>query len=83
MIETMMKKKNVDRKQLNEYLKGTDAKKHDRDGPTTMKLDADETYSADDDVVNKLLADEHDEESVNTFFAQTVTSHVHGSNVLL
>jgi len=65
MIETMMKKKNVDQKQMEEYFKRIEANKCDEDGITKIQLEADETYN---DVINKLLATEHNDEYVSTHF---------------
>lgn len=62
MIEAMMKKKNVDEKQLEEYFKGIETKKYDEDDMAKIRLEADETYK---DIVNKLMAAGHTEEYVS------------------
>jgi len=61
MIEAMMKKKNVDQKQLEEYFKGVEENKYNKDDITNMKFEADESYR---DIVNKILATEKTEEHV-------------------
>jgi len=66
MIKTMMKKKNVDQKQLEEYLKGSDGKEYDEDRITKMRFASDETHII--DIENILLAEEHSGEYVNTVF---------------
>lgn len=62
MIEAMMKKKNVDEKQLEEYFKGVETKKYDEDDMAKIRLEADETYK---DIVNKLMAAGHTAEYVS------------------
>lgn len=61
MIEAMMKKKNVDQKQLEEYFKGIQENKYNKDDITKLKFEADESYR---DIVNKLLNIEHTDECV-------------------
>lgn len=68
MVEAMMKKKNISEKQLEEYYKETKEKKYDENYLTKIRFEADETYK---DIVNKLLAAEHDEEYVSTNFSLT------------
>lgn len=63
MVEAMMKKKNVNKKQLDEYFKEVKMKTHDEKDIRKMRLEADETYR---DIVNKLLIDNQAEKSVNT-----------------
>lgn len=55
MIETLMKKKNVSQKQLEEYLKKIDEKKNIDDDTSDIHFETDETYR---DIVNKLLNSE-------------------------
>eukprot|EP00102_Acyrthosiphon_pisum_P020917 XP_016658127.1 PREDICTED: uncharacterized protein LOC100571197 [Acyrthosiphon pisum] len=64
MIEAMMKKKNVDQKQLEEYFKGLEENKYNKDDITNMKFEADESYR---DIVNKILATENTEEHMLDF----------------
>lgn len=61
MIEAMMKKKNVDQKQLEEYFKGVEENKYNKDDITNMKFEADESCR---DIVDKILATENTEEHV-------------------
>jgi len=61
MIEAMMKKKNVDQKQLEEYFKGVEENKYNKDDIANMKFEADESYR---DIVDKILATENIEEHV-------------------
>lgn len=73
MIEAMMKKKNVDQKQLEEYFKGMETKKYDDDGMAKVKMEADETYK---DIVSKLLASEHAQGYVSThIYSYVLYSH--------
>jgi len=71
-----MKKKNVDRKQLAECLKGTGKKDDDDDDDDLKKIrhEANETYK---DVMKKLLAAEQNKEYVSIvvlhLFARTFT----------
>lgn len=63
MVETMMRKKNVDRKQLDEYRDKTEASKCNQDDSVArIRQEADENYR---DIVNKLLAVERAEEYVS------------------
>lgn len=63
MVEALMKKKNVDEKELREYLKEIEGGKFDED-EIQIKIEDDETYT---DIVNKLLFGENTtEEYVNT-----------------
>lgn len=61
MIEAMMKKKNVDQKQLEEYFKVVEENKYNKDDITNMQFEPDESYR---DIVNKILATENTEEHV-------------------
>lgn len=61
MIEAMMKKKNVDQKQLEEYFKAVEENKNNKDDISNMKFEADESYR---DIVNKILTTENTEEYV-------------------
>lgn len=69
MIDAMMKKKNVDEKQLKEYFEGIEAKKYDEDDMAKIRLEADETYK---DIVNKLMAAERTEEYVSRLTVDTI-----------
>jgi len=62
MVESMMKKKNVNQKDLDEYLRGIETTKYDEDNMAKIRLEADEAYR---DIVNKLVAAEHTKEYVN------------------
>jgi len=66
MIETMMKKKNVDQKQLEEYVKESEGKKYDEGKITKIRFNHNETRNI--DIENILLAEEHSGEYVNTLF---------------
>ncbi|XP_025202203.1 uncharacterized protein LOC112599497 [Melanaphis sacchari] len=59
MIEAMMKKKNVDQKQLEDYFKGIEENKYDKNEITNMKFEANESYK---DIVNKILSVEETNE---------------------
>ncbi|CAH1731486.1 unnamed protein product [Aphis gossypii] len=59
MIEAMMKKKNIDQKQLEEYFKAIEDNKYDKDDITNMKFEANESYR---DIVNKILSAEQTKE---------------------
>jgi len=61
MIEAMMKKKNVDKKQLEEYFKGVEENKYNKEDITNIKFESDESYR---DIINKILATENTEEYV-------------------
>lgn len=61
MIEAMMKKKNIDQKQLEEYFKAIEDNKYDKDDITNMKFEANESYR---DIVNKILSAEQTKEYV-------------------
>jgi hypothetical protein len=61
MIEAMMKKKNIDQKQLEEYFKGIEENKYDKDDITNIKFEANESYR---DIVNKILSAEQTKEYV-------------------
>ncbi|XP_060848211.1 dynein axonemal intermediate chain 3-like isoform X2 [Rhopalosiphum padi] len=61
MIEAMMKKKNIDQKQLEEYFKGIEENKYDKDDITNMKFEANESYR---DIVNKILSAEQTKEHI-------------------
>lgn len=61
MIEAMMKKKKVDQKQLEEYFKGVEENKYNKDDITNMKFESDESCR---DIINKILATENTEEYV-------------------
>lgn len=69
MIETLMKKKNVSQKQLEEHFKRIEGKNNADDDMSNIRFEADETYR---DIVNKLLDSEmHTAEkyaSQNSFF---------------
>lgn len=68
MVEAMMKKKNISEKQLEEYFEEIKEKKYDENYLTKIRFEADETYK---DIVNKLLAAEHNEDDVNASFSHT------------
>lgn len=65
MIEAMMKKKNVNQKQLEDYFNGIEGEKHDENDINKIRLKDDETYK---DIINKLLAAENIEEYVCCIF---------------
>jgi len=64
-IETMMKKKNIDKSQLEECLKKTEEKDEDVDVMTKIRSEANETYK---DIMKKLMAAEQNKEYVSITF---------------